>query len=566
MPRPSRIMHLWFPRLGADRVLRRLGAEPSLPLAVVDQAGNLQTISSLSPGAEDAGLRPGMGLPDALAMYPNLVTRPRKAQAEAQLLASLGRWAGRYSPWVGDSGLDGLMLDITGCAHLFGGEEAMIGHVESDCARFSLSMRAAIGDTPGAAWALARFAGTEGAALHPAGHDGDAVDMEARATRSRAARKRHWERGGARPPLPEVTGTARRIQPPGRAADVLAPLPVAALRIESKLVEDLSRVGLRRIRDLMEQPRAPLARRYGLPLVQRLDQALGHAHEPVSPRRHRPAFSVRLTLPDPIGLQEDLQAGVDKMLPRLCEMLREAGKVVRLVRLEAWRSDGTMQWVAAGLARPAADPDRIRPLLAIKLAEVKAGFGIDMLRLIAEQVEAPLRDSSQSPAIVGSGGSGGGSREAAGLAAAREELMSRIGARFGMEAITRRHPADSHIPEKTDITLTAAWSKPAPHWEGHPLPRPLHIFRPELVTPLGPQPDFPRTPPARFRWRRYESVTHSYGERERIAPEWWLDDPAWRSGTRDYWRTVTTRGEALWLFYAHGGAVSGGWFCQGRFA
>ncbi|MGB8621560.1 MAG: DNA polymerase Y family protein, partial [Paracoccaceae bacterium] len=53
---------------------------------------------------------------------------------------------------------------------------------------------------------------------------------------------------------------------------------------------------------------------------------------------------------------------------------------------------------------------------------------------------------------------------------------------------------------------------------------------------------------------------------ERIAPEWWLDEPDWRSGVRDYWRVETDRGDRLWLYYAYGAALSAGWFCHGRFA
>ncbi|QPM91777.1 Protein ImuB [Pseudooceanicola algae] len=543
-----------------------MGAAQDLPLAVVEQRGNLQIISSLSAAAEARGLRLGMPLPDALAMYPDLVTRSRHVPAETNQLAVLGRWAGRFSPWVGESGGDGLMLDITGCAHLFGGEVALLEQVEADCARLGITLRAAIADTPGAAWAMSRYAGRDGAALRPEGHGGDAVDIEARATRSRAARKRQWERGGARPPTAPPPEAAQRIQPAGHGYDVLAPLPLAALRIGPDLVEALSRVGLRRIGDLIGQPRAPLARRFGQPLIRRLDQALGHVHEPVSPERHRPAFSVRLTLPDPIGLEADLLAGIDRMLPRLCDMLRSSGKVPRLIRLEAWRSDGSMQWVAAGLARPAAEPDRIRPLLAMKLAEIEAGFGIDMLRLVAAQIEDPSRAAPPGhPGLTGADGGGNGPALRDPFLA-REDLMARLGARLGMEAITRQHPVASHIPEKTAQTLAAAWSEAAPEWTGPGKLRPLRLFRPEMVTPLGPQPDFPRAPPARFRWRGRVLQACGAGERERIAPEWWLEDPLWRSGTRDYWLVLTVSAERLWLFYAHGGAVSGGWFCQGRFA
>ena len=253
-----RILSLWFPRLGADRLLRRAPLPGDAPFAVVRETGQMQVLSSLSESAARAGLRVDQPLRDAHAMCPNLVTRLQNPQAEAAFLAALARWAGRFSPWVAVEPVDALMLDITGCAHLFGGEEAMMHAVVAEAHDLGLVACPGLADTPGAAWALARFAGQE------AGHarSGDAIDMEARATRSRAVKRRHWERGGAAPAV-RTGASAPRIAPPGLGPQVLADLPVAALRITPGMVADLARVGLRRVGELMEQPRAPLARRFG---------------------------------------------------------------------------------------------------------------------------------------------------------------------------------------------------------------------------------------------------------------------------------------------------------------
>jgi protein ImuB len=145
--------------------------------------------------------------------------------------------------------------------------------------------------------------------------------------------------------------------------------------------------------------------------------------------------------------------------------------------------------------------------------------------------------------------------------AALEDMISRLGARLGMEAITRRHPADSHIPEKSARILAAAWSAPAYDWPAVPVPRPLLLWRPEPVTAE----DTPKPPP-HFRWRGRDWQSIGLSGPERISPEWWFDDPDWRSGARDYWRIDTDHGDRLWLFYAHGAALSSGWFCQGSFA
>ena len=548
MPR-RRILSLWFPRLAAERLLRRM-PEPDRAFATVAEIANAQRLESLSPAAAAAGLRPGQALRDALALCPDLASRPADPAAERAFLGALRRWAGRFSPWVAEDLPDGLMLDITGCAHLFGGEGALLARAEEDCTGFGLTLRAGLADTPGAAWALARHAG-QGAASH---RSGDMIDQEARATRSRAAR-RHWTRGGPAPRA-SVTGTAERVAPPDHTHSALAPLPVAALRLAPETVDTLARLGLRRIGDLSGMPRATLARRFGAELTRRLDQAFGLVPEPLSPAPPDIRFAVRLTLPEPIGRTEDILAGIDRLLPPLAAKLATAGRGARRVRLELLRSDHSRQALEVGLARPTRDPDRIRPLLALKLDAAEAGFGIDALRLAAPLTE-PLAERQQ--AGHADAGAAARARQAAGPGL--DDLIARLGTRIGLDAITYRHPADSHIPEKTAHRVAAAWADPAAGgWPEPPAPRPLTLFPPEPVTAAAPG-----QPPAAFRWRRRAFRVAAATGPARITPEWWLDDPAWRSGPRDYWQVDTEEGARLWLFRAHGGLVSGGWFCHGDF-
>jgi protein ImuB len=547
-----RILSLWFPRLGADRVLR---AEPALidtPLAVVGEVANLRQITALNTAASRLGLKRGQALAEAVTICPDLVTRPADPLREADFLAALRRWAGKFSPWVAEEGPEGLLIDLTGCAHLFGGEDKLFDQVHLDCTDLGLCVAGGIADTAGAAWALARYAG--GGGLAP-GRNGDAIDQEARATRSRAS-KRHWVKGGAAPTAP-LDSAAPRIAPPGGTRQVLAQLPIAALRVDADTVAGLARLGLRRIGDLWGMPRAGLSRRFGQGLVLRLDQALGIQPEPISPAGAPLHFATRLSLPDPIGLEADIMAGLDRLLPPLCAKLRASGRGARRVRLEMTKAEGGIERVEVGLARPADQPDRIRPLFALKLAGVDAGFGFDTMRVIAPLTE-PLHATEHK---------GGWAVTEAAQARAQggpqhrlDDLIARLGARVGLEKITRAHPADSHIPEKTSTTLAAAWSEPAADWPATPRPRPLTLFRPEPVT----APDNPSVP-ASFRWRGRVFETNTASGPERIAPEWWLDDPNWRSGVRDYWRLLTRDGHLLWLFYAHGGTLSGGWFCQGDF-
>ena len=543
---PKRILSLWFPRLGAERLLRAMRGLPDTPFAVVEQTGQMQRIASVSVLAQVAGVYPGQPLRDALAICPQLATQARDAAAEAAFLTRLRRWAGQFAPLVAEEPPDALTLDITGCAHLFGGEAAMVERIGAALEGMGLSVQAGLADTPGAAWALARHAGGRAAT----GRSGDAIQQEARATRSRAAaRPRHA-------PGPGATTFAPAIAAIGQTHSALARLPVAALRLDPATVAELTRLGLRHVGDLTGQPRAALARRFGKGLVLRLDQALGSAPEPISPARPDTAFATRLSLPEPIGLEADMLAALDRLLPRLCEMLHDKRQGARILRLEAYRSDGQRQDITLTLARASHDPARIRPLLAMRLDQIDAGFGIDMFRLEALRTE-PLHDKQSS-----------GHLEAARAAASRaardtaiEDLTTRLGARIGMEAITRHHPGNSHIPEKAAQILAAAWSEPAPDWPAPAAPRPALLWRPEPVT----APDTPH-PPARFRWRRRDLALACAQGPERIAPEWWLDEPDWRSGTRDYWIVTTACGSRLWLYFAHGAAMSRGWFCHGSFA
>ncbi len=562
-----RILSLWFPRLAADRVARRRGDVVPTPLAVVGDRNGAQVLVSLSPEAEAAGLALGQPLRDATAICPTLLTVPADPLAEARFLLTLRRWAGRFSPWVAEEPPAGLMIDLTGAAHLYGGEEGVLAQVAEDCEGLGLTVRAAIADTPGAAWGLARYASSGVASVR----SGDAIDQEARATRSRAAKRRGWERGGGAPrPVTARGAETALVAPPGRLHEALAGLPLAALRLDGDVVDRLMRLGLRRVGDIMGLPRAALARRFGADTLRRLDQAMGLEPEPVSPARPPMHFAVRLTLPDPIGLRSDVEAALDRLLPPFCDKLRAKGRGVRRVLFQAFRADGGVASVEIGLARAADSPDRIRPLLHLKLDQIDAGFGIDCLRLEALATEAvsavqhrgQLEVTAQALAqTLEQAG-----RVPVGSAQGLEDLIGRLGARLGTEAVLRLHPADSHVPAKSARVLMAAWSQSHDGpWPAPPAPRPLVMFRPEPVEAPEMR-ELARDLPTRFRWRRRAFTVRMAVGPERLQPEWWFEDPDWRSGTRDYWRVETEGGERLWLFYGQGGAVTEQWYCEGVFS
>lgn len=541
-----RILSLWFPRLAAERVLRQRLNAVDQPFAVVGDRKGAQTLVSLSPGAEAAGLRLGQGLRDAVAMCPDLLTVTEAVGADAAFLTALCRWAGKFSPWVAPEARDAIVMDLTGCAHLFGGEAGLLDQIVAECTDLRLTVRAGIADTRGAAWALARYAGQQTGPLR----SGDEIRQEARATRSRAARHDRRATGAT-----VNTVSVGLIAPSGQMRQVLGPLPMAALRLPPEAVEGLARLGLKRVQDVMDLPRAALARRFGADVLRRLDQSLGLEPEPVNPAATAPHFAVRLSFPDPIGLLADVTAGLDRLLPPLCAKLTTLGQGARRVRLEAYRCDAEVRQIEVSLARATDDASRIRPLLMLKLAEIDAGPGIDCLRLEVTQTETVPQQQSRAVLDATRGMVPPGS-------AALDDLIGKLGARIGPESVIRLHPADSHIPGKTAQTLAAAWSQPAPSpWPRPSGPRPVLLFRPEAVqAPDG------AAPPSRLRWRGRDLTLRVAIGPERLLPEWWLDDPDWRSGARDYWRMEMEGGDRLWIFYAHGAEVSSGWFCHGVFA
>ena len=480
---------MWFARFGSDRALRTCPVEG--PFALSLRQGNADRLHCLNEAAEAQGLQRGMALSEARAFCPGLQVRPADPAADARQLAALRRWAVGFCPWVGTEGPDGLVLDITGSAHLQGGEVALLETLQQRLARAGFGMRAGLADTRGAAWALAHF--------------------------------------------------APGIAAPGASRQALSGLPVAALRITADVETGLQRLGLRRIGDLMAAARAPLARRFGQGLLEALDRALGDQPEAISPAAEPPHYATRLTLPEPIGLVEDVMAGLVRLLDRLCAKLKVQGTGARALCLSLRRVDGGQLQVPVRLAAPMRDPSRIAPLFRRGVEAADAGFGIDQLRLEATLVQPMPAEQIGTRAHE--------TRRV-------EDLVTRIGTRIGLDNVLRFRPVDSHIPTRNFELVPAASSEAATGWPRPPRPRPLCLFPPEPIPTDG------ANPPARFRWRRMRFATGRATGPERIAPEWWIEDAAWRSGIRDYWRIETVQGRRLWLFHT---PQNPGWYVHGEF-
>ena len=425
-------------------------------------------------------------------MLPALESAPAEPEREQVALRRLALWAERFSPLAGVDELqpagEGLYLDMTGGAHLFGGEHALLMEIERRLQAADIPARAAMADTPGAAWALARF--------------GEA-----------------------------------RIAPAGDAREAIAELPVEALRLGEPALKLLRRFGLKRIGDLYPLPRAGLARRFGgeegVELVRRLDQALGAAAEPLEPVRPAPLYRAWSAFAEPLIDVEGIAHVLPSLAQALAAQLERDGKGARRLVLTAFRVDGRTTGIEAGLSIPAAAPAHLLRLLKERgLERLDLGFGVDALMLSAHKAEPTRVRQTDIVPVAGVG------EEA--LAA----LVDRIEARLGEGAVRGPVLLESHIPERSEAwvcdPLSARRSDgPAQGTQPRPL---LLLDPPERVETLA---DLPDNPPARFTWRRVSHKVAKADGPERLAPEWWR---APDERTRDYYRVEDEDGRRYWLY------------------
>jgi protein ImuB len=482
------------------------------PLVVVAKVRNALRLLALDEAALRLGLSRGQPLGDARAMIPALAVADHEPEADRALLLSIADWAERYTPLVALAEPFGLVLDITGCAHLFGGEEALLVDLLDRLTGQGFFVRAAIADTPGAA-AAARFAGN-------------------------------------------------RVVAPGGAAEALAPLPIATLGLDREAAETLERLGLKRIGQLIEAPRATLGLRFGGEILRRLDQVLGKEEEAITPRRPPPWLMAERRFAEPISREEDIAVTLASLATALAGKLEERGEGARALELALFRVDGAVGRTEVGTSRPVRAPHLVRELFREKFVglggDIDAGFGFDMVRL------SILATSEAGPVQIDLAGQGAGEADLG-------QLVDRIGARLGFSRVNRIAPRDSHLPERA-VTMEPVLDWPAstaprlpPRPDGEAIDRPLRLFeKPEPVEAVAEVPD---GPPAVFRWRRTTyRVARAEGP-ERIAAEWWqtgIDDL-----TRDYFRVEDAAGHRFWLFreglYGRE-ALSPRWFMHGVFA
>ena len=537
----SRIVSVWLPHWPIQRFLaaqatglsNRLADKPVDPdrpfVLAVAGTGGLR-VAAVNEAAQAVGLAVGEPLADARAKAGFLQARAVDATADDAALRRLALWATRYTPtaspfcretWNEDNGADGFFLDIAGAAHLFGGEERLIADLADRLDRFGLSVRLAVADTPGAAWAASRF---------------------------------HRE------PL--------LVLPSGREAAALADLPIAALRLSSETRNALRRLGFKTIGALIDKPRAPFAARFAAELLRRLDQALGRVEEPLVPIVAPPVYHSLHYLLEPIVTAAAVVACANRLMQNLVHVLVRDDVGARTLRLCLYRVDGAVEIVDIGLTAPTRSIAHVARLIDLKLealaAMEDAGFGFEAIGLAVTRAEPmPARQIELTAAADND------------RAERYASLIDALRQRLGPYSVRRFTPIASHLPERAEVLppvddAVSAW--PPPQQE-----RPLLLLpraEPAEVTALVPD-----GPPRRFCWRGVTYDVAGAQGPERIGAEWWRvppPNPPPQAGevtgggpTRDYYLVEDGGGRRFWLYreglYGRETAAAR-WFVQGLFA
>jgi protein ImuB len=513
MSEQRRIASIYLSHWPIDRFFRALSQSHTPSHHNIPQRGDILAlampmqgglrITALTEAAQAQGIEHGQSVADAVALYPALDVREADFASDKETLKRLSNWCGRYTPWTAldECGMglepDGIFMDITGCAHLFGGEEALAHDLVTRLLKLGIHARIAIAATPGAAWAMARFSGKQISLL-----------------------------------------------PAGQEEKALGSLSVAALRLDANTVNGLARLGLKRIDDLYGRARAPLTARFGRAVSLRLDEALGYAAEPISPKQPLVPYRARALFAEGLTRIDDIETATRQLADELCILLERYRKGARRLELLLFRVDGEVTALQIGTSTPVRDPSDLTRLFHEKLQQVgddfDAGYGIEAISLAALVVD-PL--SETQTALTNE------KKQAHDI----DGLLDRLSNRLGAERVTRLRSQASHIPERATgrIAVMRGTKAVAPddwriaalqHCDGV-IARPLTMLAaPEPIDVIA---EMPEGPPHRFRWRRVlYQIARAEGP-ERIAPEWWRNA---RDRTRDYYRVEDVDGRRFWLY------------------
>jgi protein ImuB len=455
----TRFVSIWFRQLKMDWLIRRQPALKQVPFVFVLPDHGRMIITAASEPAKKQGVFTGMVLADARVIINGLQFFDDEPGRGTTLLKGLAEWCIRYTPAAAIDLPDGLVLDVSGCAHLWGGEEQYLKDIIQRLFYIGYHVNISIADTIGAAWAMARF------------------------------------------------GKAINIVQPSQQADALLALPPAALRLEAVIIERLEKLGLRQIHQFIGMPRSALRRRFGQGLLNQLDKALGMEEEIIQPIQPVVAYQERLPCLEPIVTATGIEIALRQLLDAICNRLQQQEKGLRLAILKCYRVDGKMITIDIGTLHPSCNSRHLFRLFEEKIAAIEPALGIELFILEALSIEdlSPVQKKLFEH---------NGALDDKDLA----ELMDRIAGKTGAAHIHRYVPDEHYWPERSyknaeiNEPVTTEWKTSKP--------RPLHVLpRPQPVEVTAPVPDYP---PMNFRYMGSLHTIIKADGPERIEQEWWL--------------------------------------------
>ncbi|TSJ42630.1 DNA polymerase Y family protein [Mucilaginibacter corticis] len=456
----KRFMAIWFRHLLTDGLTRRRQELKDLPFVLASPVKNRIIIVAASAAAEKEGAFTGMAVADARAAVSELMVIDALPDQAAVLLRLIGLGCIRYTPSVALDLPDGLLLDISGCAHLWGGEREYLKEIVLKLRAAGFDARAAIADTPGTAWAVARFA------------------------------------------------LRRPIIASGGQAAAIATLPPAALRPKPEILENLHKLGFNQISPLLAIKSQILRRRFGQSLLLRIDQALGHTEEYLQFLVPPVPFTERLPSLEPIRTVPGIEIAIEKLLEMLCSRLQAEGLGIRKAILKCHRIDGRKVQVGITTTKGSHSVSHLLRLFKLQIDKIEPALGIELFVLEARRTEE--METVQEQLWSESKGLGDTS-----LA----ELLDRIAGKVGDAAIQRFLPAEHHWPELSVKLAGSLTEQPKTAWPE--LPRPIRLLStPEKIEVMALVPDHP---PKLFVHKRKRHTIAKADGPERIGREWWQD-------------------------------------------
>jgi protein ImuB len=463
---PKRFVSIWFRYLLTDREAIRKHSLRDIPVAFTEPDRGRMLVTFMNAQAEQCGLKPGMAAADARIIAPGIQLMDSKPGRNVKFLKGLAEWCLRYTPLVMVDPPDGLLLDVTGCTHLKGGETEFLKDMVGRLRALGYTVRPGMADTIGCAWAVARCA---------------------------------------------ETGL---IVPPGGQRKALMELPPASLRLSIEILIKLNNLGFYQIESIIHWPKSSLKRRFGPNMVLRLYQALGKEAEFLLPLKEPLPYSERVALLEPITTRPAIEQAVHTVIDLLCKRLYGEGLGLRSAVLTYYRIDGKSYQLTIGTNHPSQRTDHIFKLFELQLDQVAPGLGIELFTLDAPKTEP----ASDKQSLLWNGKPSADSEQVA-------ELLDNIAARVGTTNIHRYLPQEHHWPERAAANTTDLTETPESEWSEDTI-RPVQLLDPpEAIEAMALTPDYA---PKQFVYRNQRHIIVSADGPERISHEWWTEDGGYR--------------------------------------